>query len=168
MKLAIGPTCAVMGTLLLAVLAAPGCMNDQTAPGTRGLPAAVANAPDQLGAGAARMHLSADAWRDFMPGPGAPVGGSGLLVAARLASADSSALVEGLRISSVWAVYGGQAWSSAAVENRRDVPWQITGVVRGGPRWGPGVSVTLVAGVRVGDGPESFVRADAVPIARTD
>ena len=143
-----------------------GCRSSMTAPDP--VPAAVANAPTSLALGTAPVTLSARLWRDFMPGPGASSEGSGLMVLASVTSADAVPLPADLTIGSVWVLNGGQAWNTEQVENRRDSPAVQTGIARNGPRWGPDLRVTVVVGVRVGGGPERYLRADAVPIGRTD
>jgi hypothetical protein len=153
-----------MSALLVAALT--GCKSSMTAPNP--VPAQVSGAPTSLTVGASSVTLSASLWRDFMPGPGASPDGSGLMVSASVQTAAATPLPDDLTIGSVWVLNGDQLWTTTQVENRRDTPFVQTGVARNGPHWAPGVPVTLVVGVRTGDGPERFVRADAVPIGRTD
>jgi hypothetical protein len=156
-------------SVALAALLVPGltsCKSSMTAP--EPVLAAVTNAPTTLTVGSSPVTVNGNAWRDFMPGPGAPAGGSGLMVTASVQTNQATPLPADLTIGSVWVLNGDQLWSTTQVENRRDTPFVQTGVARNGPRWDPGAQVTLVVGVRTGDGPEQFVRAQAVPIGRTD
>jgi len=156
-------------SVALAALLVPGlldCKSTMTAP--QPVLAAVSNAPTTLTVGASPVTVNGNAWRDFMPGPGGPAGGSGLMISASVQTALPTPLPADLTIGSVWVLNGDQLWSTTQVENRRDTPFVQTGVARNGPRWDPGAQVTLVVGVKTGTGPEQYVRAEAMPIRRTD
>ena len=150
------------------ITALAGCADHVTAPGTVDLPPRVANAPTVLTMGGASVTLAASVWRDFMPGPGAPAGGSGLMVSARVTSANATPLPNDLAITSVWVVNGSQVWSTTAVENRRDSPTVQVGAAGDGPRWMTGVPVTVVIGLGIENSFERYLRVDSVPIGRTD
>jgi hypothetical protein len=157
-----------MAAAALLILGLGGCKSSMTAPSAPALPPRVATAPTVLTVNGVAVTLSASAWRDYMPGPGAPVGGSGLMVSSSVTSADATALPSDLTITSVWVVDGSQVWGTRVVENRRDTPEVQVGVTRDGPHWMTGVPVTVVVGIGVESSFERYLRIDSVPIRRTD
>lgn len=107
-------------------------------------------------------------WRDFMPV--APEDGRSLIAVLRVGSVDGTALAGPLTIDAAWIVNGDEVWSAPVGERRvaAPIPASIEVVMRGGPRWGPGIMVDAV--VRVTDAADEaqLLRATNIPIHRTD
>ena len=142
---------SVLSFLFLCVIC--GC---QTAPTDPELDALRAT-PTSAIIGGHPFELQVDLWRDFMPV--APPDGQPLAVVVRLPDQLATVSVE-----HIWVMFGDQLWSADAER----VPGTQDWVARGGPKWGPGVSVDVVARMREADGREVLVRAAGRLIGRTD
>jgi hypothetical protein len=105
------------------------------------------------------VGLQVDLWRDFMPVIPGSVDGQPLAVVVRLP--DQIATV---RVEHIWVIFGDQIWSA----DTEHVPGAQDWVARGGPKWGPGVRVDVVAQLREAGGREVLVRAADRLIQRTD
>lgn len=103
------------------------------------------------------FELQVDLWRDFMPV--APPDGQPLAVVVRLPDQLATVSVE-----HIWVILGDQLWSADAEQ----VPGTQDWVARGGPKWGPGAVVDVVAQLREAGGREILVRAADRLIQRTD
>jgi hypothetical protein len=137
----------------LLLFTAYGCQAAPTDPPLHGL----RTTPTSAIIGGQPFELQVDLWRDFMPV--APPDGQPLAVVVRLPAHLTTVSVE-----HVWVILGDQLWS-ADTEN---VPGTQDWVARGGPKWGPGVRVDVVAQLREADGRASLVRAVDRLIQRTD
>jgi hypothetical protein len=69
-----------------------------------------------------------------------------------------------VRVERIWVLFGDQVWSAGADQ----VPGTQDWVARGGPKWGPGVRVDVVARLREAGGEDVLVRAADRIIQRTD
>ena len=106
------------------------------------------------------FSLSVSAWRDFQPV--APPNGQPLIVMIKVSAADASSLPTDLLLDQVWVLNGKEQWS---VKPESSSPSEAA--IRGGPKWGPGIKVDVVARLR--QGKQTFlVRAAGVDIKRTD
>ncbi len=130
--------------------------------------ASVATAPERVEIDGREYTISASAWRDFQPV--APPDGQPLVVIVKVSAADKEALPADLSIDRVWVVNGKARWGAKAeAASLRGVtsPTNIETAVRGGPKWGPGIKVDVVA--QLSQGKRTFlVRAAGVDIKRTD
>jgi hypothetical protein len=112
--------------------------------------------------------LTANAWRDFQPV--APPDGQPLIVVVKVAAADTQPMPGDLAIDRVWVVNGKSRWAvepEPASLRGVTTPTHLETAVRGGPKWGPGIKVDVVARLR--QGKKTFlVRAAGVEIKRTD
>jgi len=115
-------------------------------------------------------HAAIFPWRDFMPGPGMPENGKGLMVVAKLCRADSLEIGEEIRLKFVWVVYGNQIWGAELEDERRayEVEHCRQGVSYGGPKWGPFVEVYAVIGFVLESGELMILRTPPEIIVRTD
>lgn len=143
----------VSAFLLLCVVC--GC---QTAP-TDPVPTGLRATPTTAMVSGQLVQLQADLWRDFMPAVAGSPDGQPLAVVVRLT--DPIATV---RVEHIWVIFGDQIWSA----DTEQVPGTQDWVARGGPKWGPGVRVDVVAQLREAEGREVLVRAADRLIQRTD
>jgi hypothetical protein len=119
-----------------------------------------ASAPERVEINGRGYTLTANAWRDFQPV--APPEGQPLIVAVRVSAEEPIPTPADLKIDHVWVLNGKEQWSA-----KPDSPSSSEGAIRGGPRWGPGIKVDVVA--RLEQGKKTWlVRAAGVDIKRTD
>jgi hypothetical protein len=112
--------------------------------------------------------LAASLWRDFMPM--APPDGESLVAILKVSSSDLMPLPADLAIDQVWVINGEKQWSVRADQPSGADQSQATRLeqsVRGGPKWGPGIKVDVVA--RLKQGKQTWLLKQAgVTIKRTD
>jgi hypothetical protein len=133
-----------------ALVVLPACDDDVSAPESS-LPYDVtlvqlASAPETLDLPKQAFHLETLLWRDFMPI--SPPDGQPLMAVARLVS--DAPIPDDVKLVHLWVVNGNQVWSTRFAEEPIVSGNTIEGFARGGPKWGPGISVDVVVGVRVG------------------
>lgn len=129
------------------------------------------NAPTMVVVDNRSLHLSAYAWRDFMPG-NAGLEGSPMMIAFKVTSADKQPLPSGLRMERAWVLFGEEVWEvsnlrgpKADQDHDKDswIKCPVSPVceisVHGGPRWGPGVYVDVVVRLTDSEGREHFLQA---------
>ena len=122
---------------------------------------AIASAPERVEIDGREYTLTANAWRDFQPI--APPDGQPLIVAVRLSAAEPTQTPADLSIDHIWVLNGREQWSAKPEPGHS--PSETA--VRGGPKWGPGVKVDVVA--RLKRGAQTWlVRQVGVDIKRTD
>lgn len=141
------------GLVLLLLCATWGC---QTGPSEEELTELRA-APTSIPLEGHPYELSVHLYRDFQPI--SPVDGKPLSAVVRLPEH-----LADVRVRHLWVLFGAEVWIADA--NR--VPGTQDWVARGGPKWGPGVTVDVVARLRKGSGEQVLVRAADRPIERTD
>jgi hypothetical protein len=112
--------------------------------------------------------LAASLWRDFMPM--APPDGESLVAVLKVSPSDMMPLPADLAIDHVWVLNGEKQWSVAVGKPSgvgQSPATHVEQSVRGGPKWGPGIKVDVVA--RLKQGKQTWlVRAAGVEIKRTD
>ena len=137
----------------MLVWAVSGCRTGPSEPELTGL----RTAPTSIVLAGQPFELSVFLYRDFMPA--SPPDGRPLAAVVRLP--DQLAAV---RVERIWVLFGDQVWSARADQ----VPGTQDWVARGGPKWGPGVRVDVVARLREAGGEDVLVRAADRIIQRTD
>ncbi len=121
----------------------------------------IVSAPERVQIDGREYTLSVNAWRDFQPV--APPNGQPLAVIVRVSTAEPIPTPADLAIDQVWVLNGKEQWSAKPEAGAS--PSETA--VRGGPKWGPGIKVDVVA--RLKQGKKTFlVRAAGVDIKRTD
>jgi hypothetical protein len=135
------------------VCAVSGC---QTGPSEPEL-AELRRAPTSVILAGQPFELPVSLYRDFAPS--SPPDGKALAAVVRLP--DRLAAV---RVDRVWVLLGEQVWSAEVEQVAGTQDW----VARGGPKWGPGVRVDVVARLREPGGEGVRVRAAGRIIERTD
>ena len=126
------------------------------------------SAPSSLTINGRTYELRPDLWRDFMPL--SPPDGQPLIALVRLVEVDSLAIPSEVTMDYLWVVHGAETWATEFSEE--DVPPPsantIARIARGGPKWGPGVTVDVVARVRVGNSDVYSILSRDQMISRTD
>ena len=100
-----------------------------------------------------RVELQVALWRNFQPI--VPPDGSPLIVSVRLPPSTT-----GISIDRIWVLFGDQVWSGTPEQNPGSAEW----VARDGPKWGPNVTVDVVARLNATGSPRQLVRAAGQPI----
>jgi hypothetical protein len=155
--------------MLVAMSVATGCGGDdepcfrqsQLPP-----PADVAALPETLLVGDQHWVLDPFLSRNFQP-PG-PAGG--LLAVVRLTEIDSMALPSVLELDHVWVVSGDAYWSTSELETSPPTlpDFTLERTARCGPTWDTGITVDVVARVRLATVDTTYIRASDVVIERSD
>lgn len=148
-----------------ALVIVPACDEDVSAPDSNTPTmtlAQLASAPETLDLPEQDYHLETELWRDFMPF--SPPDGRPLAAVVRLVSTEP--IPGGVKLVYLWVVNGDQVWATRFVEEPVVSGNTITGFANGGPKWGPGISVNVVVGVKFGR-ELRLVRAAEQPIIAT-
>ena len=163
---------AALCVLILCGLVA--CSRDPLAPpadilANRTLAARLyAKASDTAVIGSRRYVLKAFLWRDFAPP--SPPSGRPLASINWLIALDSGAVPETLSLEEEYVIHGDSVWR-APYEDRPGITFLYRQERRagGGPRWGPGIHVDVMARVRdAATGQDRYLSRKGVYIYRTD
>jgi hypothetical protein len=115
-------------------------------------------------------EIQTDLARNFWLGI-PPIGPDGepLIAGIRLVEVDSLAIPRDVTMDYLWVVNGDETWATEFTDEERppQPPYRIERVARNGPKWGPGITVDVVARVRAGDGAAYRVLARDQMITRT-
>ncbi len=119
----------------------------------------LAAAPVRAFVGGKMVRLETYLWRNFMlplPPEGRP-----LIGVLTVKTADGSALPADLAVEAVWIVRGDEIWTAPSLEQRprAEPPRGREIVVRGGPKWKPGIAVDAIVRIRDGAGRTILLRA---------
>jgi hypothetical protein len=158
--------CQLVILTISALVVLPACDDDVSAPDSP-LPYDVSlsqlvSAPEILDLPSQNYHLKADLWRDFMPI--SPPDGKPLIAVVRLVS--DAPIPDDVTLVYLWVVNDGLVWATKFSEEPVRSGNTIQGVARGGPKWGPDISVDVVVAVKFGDR-FRLVRAVQQPIIAT-
>jgi hypothetical protein len=143
------PSSARLGILTVCVLAFAACSASPVAPEPSF--SELRTAPTTVTIAGATVVLEAALWRDFQPI--APPDGAPLIVAVRLPQST-------LSIDRIWVVFGDQIFSGTPEQTRGAAEW----VLRDGPKWGPNVTVDVVARLGANGSSTQLLRAAGQPI----
>ena len=152
--------------MAVAVLTIVACAPESTiAPRD---PAELRVAPTTVVVGGKTLSLDAYLWRDFQPI--SPPNGKPLVGVMRVRSVDGTGVLASTRVVGVWVLNGDDVWAAEGREEQQRTPGatQFEVVARDGPKWGPGIDVDVIVGIRDGSGALSLLRAPARRINRTD
>jgi hypothetical protein len=154
--------------LALAAHAVTGAAcTDITAPPPHRPASELREAPTSIVVEGKALVLETYLWRDFMPI--APRHGRSLIAVMRVKTSDGSTVPASVAADGAWVVLEEDVWATEVAEEypRGVVAPDYEVVARGGPTWGPGVSVDVVIRLRH-EGRELRLRAADQPIRRTD
>ena len=151
---------------LTAVLAITAC-TEATGPLPRRSASELRSVPTGVSVAGKTLVLDGYLWRDFMPIT--PPNGSPLTVVLRVKTSDGSTVPTSVTADGAWVVFQEDVWATGVEEEypRDIVAPNYEVVARGGPKWGPGVSVDVVIRLRH-EGREHLLRSADRPIQRTD
>lgn len=157
-----------LAILTISVLVlVPACSDDVTAPETPQVPAMtlaqLASAPATLALSQQDYQLETYLWRDFMPN--SPRDGKPMVAFTRLVSTDQQPIPGDVKLVYIWVVNGDRVWATTFSSEGGDATGRYA---RGGPKWGPNISVDVIVGVTIGSSELRLVRASAQLIHRTD
>jgi len=117
-----------------------------------------------------QLCLSTYLWRDFQPI--SPPDGKPLIALIHIIPTDTAQLPSTIITDAIWIIYGQQIWKSwFENENPPPDPYHpnsISKIARGGPKWGPGVYVTVVVRIKDRNNNSQLLRASNQMIYRTD
>jgi hypothetical protein len=151
-----------------ALVLVPACSDDVSAPDESQVPSMtleqLASAPETLDRAQQEYRLESDLWRDFMPI--SPKDGKPMIAVARLKSTDQKPIPSDVKLIYLWVVNGDRVWATAFSEQPVRFEDALQRVARGGPKWGPSISVDVVVGVMIGS-ELRLVRASSQPITGT-
>lgn len=141
--------------------------------------AEVRRAPTTITVQGLALLLSATLYRDFMMQPPGSQGGSPLIAILRVATQGHRPLPDEIQVDRAWVLNGEEVWEpEGLIERDRadpafrhahggDVerpPSACELTAHGGPKWGPGLRVDVVVGLRDGSGHRYLLRQTDVPI----
>lgn len=126
---------------------------------------------DTVSIDGSKIWLSTSLWRDFMPI--SPPDGKPLAAIIFITTADSSQFPSAVSSDAVWIVNENQVWKSwftyGLVPPDLQKPYNIVEFASNGPKWGPGIYVTVIVRVYSSQEKKSyFLRASNQWISRTD
>jgi hypothetical protein len=125
-------------------------------------------APESLLSVPTPIRASVYMWRDFMPS--SPPGGRPLIAVVRLTAPTEAVFPAGIEARYLWVLSPDAIWRAALVLENPNItpPNAVETVARNGPKWGPGVTVDVVVGVRTPSDSLRLVRIKDAYINRTD
>ncbi len=133
---------------------------------------ALLNAPEQLIIDNYSFTLDTRLRRDFMPTiPDYDPDGKPLIAVATVNEIDSLEIPDSFNITMMWVINGNKAWeiSPERVYGYHVQPYQIKVYANGGPKWGPGIHVTVVVQLVNSDDDELYLlKTTDQYIGRTD
>jgi hypothetical protein len=102
--------------------------------------------------------------------PFTPPDGRPMIASLRIERTDGTPLAGRLSIDAAWVVNNDEVWTQSVREERfaPPPPMYYEAIMRGGPKWGPGIAVDVVVRVRDSRGEPQLIRATNVPIHRTE
>ena len=109
-------------------------------------------------------------WRDFMPQ--SPPDGKPLRAAITVVPVNQEFLPADIDADKLWIINGQQVWSATLKSVRENMPsgnlTKLEKMAREGPKWGPGISVTVVIQIIDQKGHSHLLKAENQLIYRTD
>jgi len=133
--------------------------------------------PDQLEKAAdtlmihkVKLAIETYLWRDFMPQ--SPPDGKPLRAAITVAPVNQKFLPADIDADKLWIIHGQEVWSATLKSVRQNMPsgnlTKLEKMAREGPKWGPGISVTVVIQIIDQKGDSHLLKAKDQLIHRTD
>ena len=100
------------------------------------------SSPEIITIGNNTFVLTTYLWRNFMPF--AEEDGSSLTCINSLTEKDSLSIASTIELKKQYVIKGNEIWTAGYSEIRTPHDYIIEGVVREGPKWGPGINVYVV------------------------
>jgi hypothetical protein len=128
------------------------------------------SAPDTVQIKKVKVVLETYLWRDFMPV--SPPNGKPMRAVVTLLPLQNESLPAGIDASRIWVIYKEETWSSQLSTVSPAEPGmpvtRLEKTAANGPKWGPGVEVTVVVEILDNEGKTYLIKADHQNINRTD
>jgi len=104
--------------------------------------AALLSSPEMLNINNYLFQIESDIWRNFMP----PIdsNGSALMAQVVLSERNQRTLNNSVKLEKVYLINQNELWSKTFDSSDSSSPYQVSGMVRNGPTWGPNIKVDLV------------------------
>tara|TARA_R110002050_G_scaffold50844_4_gene117472 strand:+ start:874 stop:1362 length:489 start_codon:yes stop_codon:yes gene_type:complete len=104
--------------------------------------AALLASPEMLNLNNYLLKIESDIWRNFMP----PIdsNGSALMAQVVLSERNQRTLDNSVQLEKVYLINQNELWSKTFDSSDSSSPYQVSGMVRNGPTWGPNIKVDLV------------------------
>lgn len=104
--------------------------------------AALLASPEMLNLNNYLLKIESDIWRNFMP----PIdsNGSALMAQVVLSERNQRTLNNSVQLEKVYLINQNELWSKTFDSSDSSSPYQVSGMVRNGPIWGPNIKVDLV------------------------
>lgn len=104
--------------------------------------AALLSSPEMLNLNNYLLKIESDIWRNFMP----PIdsNGSALMAQVVLSERNQRTLNNSVQLEKVYLINQNELWSKTFDSSDSSSPYQVSGMVRNGPTWGPNIKVDLV------------------------
>ena len=98
--------------------------------------------PEMLNLNNYLLKIESDIWRNFMP----PIdsNGSALMAQVVLSERNQRTLNNSVQLKKVYLINQNELWSKTFDSSDSSSPYQVSGMVRNGPTWGPNIKVDLV------------------------
>lgn len=98
--------------------------------------------PESLVIGNYTLAIQSDIWRNYMP----PIDstGSNLFAAVVISETQQKVLANKLTLEKVYLINQEELWSKTFDSRDSSSPYQISGSVNNGPKWGPNIKIDLV------------------------
>ena len=98
--------------------------------------------PEMLNLNNYLLKIESDIWRNFMP----PIdsNGSALMAQVVLSERNQRTLNNSVQLEKVYLINQNELWSKTFDSSDSSSPYQVSGMVRNGPIWGPNIKVDLV------------------------
>tara|TARA_R110002050_G_scaffold69210_2_gene149767 strand:+ start:21785 stop:22273 length:489 start_codon:yes stop_codon:yes gene_type:complete len=104
--------------------------------------AALLASPEMINLNNYLLKIESDIWRNFMP----PIdsNGSALMAQVVLSERNQRTLNNSVQLRKVYLIKQDELWSKSFDSSDSSSPYQVSGMVRNGPTWGPNIKVDLV------------------------
>ncbi|HKO45847.1 MAG TPA: hypothetical protein VJU84_21400 [Pyrinomonadaceae bacterium] len=134
-------------------------------------------APSKVVLDGRSLTLSADLWRDFLPGISSGPDGRPMMAVFKVATSDKKPFPTGVRIERVWVLFGEQVWDPGEFDkdpSHGKDSWTCPDTpvcevsARNGPKWGPNIYVDVVVRLVDKEGRRHLLQATRQYVQRTD
>jgi hypothetical protein len=98
--------------------------------------------PEMLNIDNYLLKVESDIWRDFMPPSDS--NGQALIARVLLSERNQRAMDNSIQLEKIYLINGTELWSKNFDSFDNSSPYEISGIARNGPRWGPNITVDLV------------------------